>query len=66
MTIDFPKDLLALEEQAWQAQQDGTLITDQALAVHTAVGKFAEQAGLSRLEVEMGLKRAVRHAAAEA
>jgi hypothetical protein len=60
-TIDFPADLLELERSAWAAIQAGTLTTDQALAVHAATVAFSEQAGLSRLDVEMGLKRVVRH-----
>ncbi|MEV5011828.1 MULTISPECIES: hypothetical protein [unclassified Streptomyces] len=64
-TIDFPADLLALELTAWKAQQAGTLTTTQAAAVHEAIGAFAEQAQLPRLDVEMGLKQAVRHPQAE-
>ncbi|MFJ5157011.1 hypothetical protein ACIQCF_36860 [Streptomyces sp. NPDC088353] len=63
-TIDFPADLLALELTAWEAQQAGTLTTKQAAAVHEAIGAFAEQAELPRLDVEMGLKKAVRHSEA--
>ncbi|MFD4977388.1 hypothetical protein [Streptomyces sp. NPDC058424] len=60
-TIDFPADLLELERSAWAAQQAGTLTTKQAAAVHEAIGTFAKQAELPRLDVEMGLKEAVRH-----
>jgi hypothetical protein len=60
-TIDFPADLIELERSAWAAIQAGTLTTDQALAVHEAIVAFAEEAGLERLDVEMALKRAVRH-----
>ncbi|MFB7461330.1 hypothetical protein [Streptomyces sp. NPDC056188] len=62
-TIDFPADLLDLERSAWAAQQAGTLTTEQAAAVHEAIGAFAEHAQMPRLDVEMGLKKAVRHPA---
>lgn len=65
-TFDFPADLLALETTAWQAQQQGTLTTKQAAAVQAGITEYAQAAGLGRVEVEMGVKRAVRHAAAEA
>lgn len=61
MSIDFPEDLLAAERTAWAAIQAGTLTADQAAAVHAGVTAFAAEAGLERLDVEMGLKRAVRH-----
>ncbi|MGW5123328.1 hypothetical protein ACWEQ7_04535 [Streptomyces sp. NPDC004069] len=60
-TIDFPADLLDLERAAWEAQQQGTLTPDQAAAVQQAVTEFAGASGLDRHQVEMGLKRAVRH-----
>ncbi|NED31144.1 hypothetical protein [Streptomyces sp. SID8499] len=59
--IDFPDDLLALERAAWEAQQAGTLTADQAADVQIAVTKYAAEHGLDRYEVEMALKRAVRH-----
>jgi hypothetical protein len=64
--IDFPPDLLALERSAWEAIQAGTLTVDTARAVQEAVAAFAEQAGIPRYDVEMGLKRTVRHPAAAA
>jgi hypothetical protein len=63
-TIDFPDSLLALERTAWEEIQAGRLTVDTAQAVHEAVGAFAEQAGVARIDVEMGLKKAVRHAEA--
>lgn len=60
-TIDFPAELLELERSAWEAQQAGTLTPEQAAAVQQAVTEHAEQAGLDRHEVEMALKRQVRH-----
>ncbi|NED75433.1 hypothetical protein G3I51_24525 [Streptomyces sp. SID9944] len=59
--IDFPDDLLALEHAAWQAQQAGTLTADQAADVQAAVTQFAAEQGLDRHQVEMELKRAIRH-----
>lgn len=59
--IDFPEDLLELERAAWAAIQQGTLTAAQATAVQAAITKYAQEAGLPRVEVEMGLKRAVRH-----
>ncbi len=60
--IEYPSDLIELERAAWAAIQAGTLTTDQALAVHEGVVAYAAEAGLSRLDVEMGLKKAIRHA----
>ncbi|MGW4042923.1 hypothetical protein [Streptomyces sp. NPDC004721] len=60
-TIDFPDNLVELERSAWAAQQQGTLTPDQAAAVQAAVTTFAAEAGLDRYQVEMGLKKAVRH-----
>jgi hypothetical protein len=61
VTIDFPEPLIALERSAWKQIQDGELTVDTARAVHEGVAAFAKQAGLPRLDVEMGLKQAVRH-----
>lgn len=66
MAIDFPPDLIALERSAWAEIQAGELTVPTALAVHEGIAAFAEQAQLPRLDVEMGLKKVVRHAAAEA
>ncbi|MGY1579121.1 hypothetical protein [Streptomyces sp. MN13] len=60
--IDIPDDLLELERSAWAAQQAGTLTPDMAAAVQARVTEYAAEAGLSRYDVEMALKRAVRHA----
>jgi hypothetical protein len=65
-TIEFPDDLIELERSAWAAIQAGTLTVDTAWAVQEAIAAFAEQAGVPRYDVEMGLKRIVRHPAAEA
>lgn len=64
--IDFPPDLLALERSAWAAIQAGVLTVETARAVQDGINAFAEQAKLPRLDVEMGLKKVVRHAAVEA
>ncbi|MGW5197387.1 hypothetical protein [Streptomyces spiralis] len=60
-SFDFPDDLLALERAAWEAAQQHALTPDQAAAVQAAVTEYAAETGLPRVEVEMGLKRAVRH-----
>jgi len=59
-TIDFPDHLLALESAAWTQIQRGELTVDTAKAVHEAVAAFAEETGVGRYEVEMGLKKTVR------
>lgn len=63
MTINFPDHLLALEARAWEEIQAGALTVDTAWAVHEGVSAYAAEAEASRYEVEMGLKRAVRHPA---
>ncbi|MER5694975.1 hypothetical protein ACWDBO_31700 [Streptomyces mirabilis] len=60
-TIDFPDHLIALERSAWAEIQRGELTVETARAVHEAVVAFAAESGLARLDVEMGLKKAVRH-----
>lgn len=64
-TINFPDDLIELERTAWTQIQAGTLTVETALAVQERITAFAAEAGLRRLDVETGLKRVVRHAAAE-
>jgi hypothetical protein len=59
---DFPDDLLELERSAWAAIQAGTLTVDQADAVQARVTEFATETGADRYQVEMALKKAVRHA----
>ena len=61
MTFDFPATLLQLEHAAWTEIQAGALTVDTAAAVQQAVTKFAADHGHQRDEVEMGLKKAVRH-----
>ena len=60
MTIDFPPHLLDLESRAWTEIQRGALTVKTAQAVHEAVTKFAAEAGLRRIDVELGLKERVR------
>lgn len=62
MAITFPADLLALETRAWEDIQAGQLTPGTAAAVQAGVTAFAAEAGVDRYEVEMELKRAVRHA----
>jgi len=63
VAIELPDDLIALERAAWEEIQAGQLTIDTATAVQAAVTAFAEQAGQSRYDVEMALKKTVRHAA---
>ena len=61
MTFDFPDTLLALEHAAWAEIQAGTLTVPTAAAVQQAVTQYAAEHGHQRYDVEMGLKKAVRH-----
>lgn len=65
--IDFPDDLIELERTAWEQIQAGRLTIETALAVREGIAQYVarEDVEASRIDVEMGLKRAVRHAAAE-
>ncbi|MFJ9101260.1 hypothetical protein ACIRJM_22665 [Streptomyces sp. NPDC102405] len=63
-TFDFPAPLLALESAAWEEIQAGRLAVETARAVQDGVTAFAAEHGHDRHEVEMGLKRVVRHGAA--
>lgn len=65
MTFDFPDTLLRLEHAAWTEIQQGALTVDTAWAVQAAVTEYAAEHGHQRYEVEMGLKKAVRHPAPE-
>ncbi|MFJ8929198.1 hypothetical protein ACIRLA_21735 [Streptomyces sp. NPDC102364] len=64
--IDFPSDLVELERSAWTQIQEGTLTVETALAVQERIAAFAAEAELPRLQVEMKLKRLVRHPEPEA
>lgn len=59
--IDFPDELIKLERSAWEAIQAGTLTVETALAVHEALTAFATESGQSRFDIEMALKKRVRH-----
>lgn len=61
-SIDFPADLLALEARAWEEIQAGALTVATAGAVQAGVTAFAAETEVDRYAVEMGLKKAVRHA----
>lgn len=63
MAIELPEDLIALERTAWAEIQAGRLTVETARAVHEGIVAFAEQSKTGRYDVEMGLKKAVRHAA---
>ena len=60
---DFPDTLIALERAAWTELQAGRLTIPTATAVHAAVTEYAAEAGIARVDVEMGVKQVVRHAA---
>ena len=59
--IDIPPHLIELESAAWTEQQAGALTYATADAVQAAYREHAASAGVSRLELEMAVKRAVRH-----
>ncbi|MPY47191.1 hypothetical protein [Streptomyces acidicola] len=63
MAIELPDDLIEHERAAWGEIQRGQLTVDTALAVHAGVGAFIarDEVDASRYEVEMELKRIVRH-----
>jgi hypothetical protein len=61
VAIELPDDLLALERAAWHELQAGRLTPGTAAAVQAAVTAHAEQARVDRYEVEMAVKKAVRH-----
>lgn len=60
--MTFPPALLAAETTTWTAIQEQRLTPDLAAAVQAGVTALAAETGMARVEVEMGLKRAVRHA----
>jgi hypothetical protein len=62
VAIELPDDLIALETHAWEEIQAGQLTVGTAAAVQDAVTALAAETGLSRYDVEMELKKAVRHA----
>lgn len=64
-TNNLPDDLIALERTAWQEIQAGALTVDTAWAVHAAVTAFAKEVGAPRTEIEMKLKKDVRHGASK-
>lgn len=62
--IDIPPHLVELERTAWAEQQAGALTVPTADAVQRAIREHAAATeGLSRYELEMAVKRAVRHQA---
>ncbi|MFJ7176386.1 hypothetical protein ACIQXA_08260 [Streptomyces massasporeus] len=63
--IEFPDALIALERTAWEEHRAGRLTVATANAVQDAITQHAKAVGMPRVEVEMALKRAVRHAPAE-
>ncbi|MFE5963179.1 hypothetical protein [Streptomyces rubiginosohelvolus] len=63
--IDIPAHLIDLESAAWAEQQQGALTYAAADAVQAAYREHAAAAGVSRLELEMAVKQAVRHPESE-
>jgi hypothetical protein len=66
VAIELPDELIALERSAWAEIQEGRLTVPTALAVHQGVADFVKQAveaggKVTRFEVEMALKKTVRH-----
>ncbi|WP_228994676.1 hypothetical protein [Streptomyces sp. DH8] len=59
--IEIPESLLVLERAAWAEQREGRLTLATAEAVQRAVREHAAAAKVSRLAVEMEMKRLVRH-----
>ncbi|NUS76723.1 MAG: hypothetical protein HOV70_11055 [Streptomyces sp.] len=59
--IDIPEHLIVLERAAWAEQQAGALTVATADAVQAAYREHAAAAGVSRMALEMAVKRAVRH-----
>ncbi|MFJ3940817.1 hypothetical protein [Streptomyces parvus] len=59
--IDIPAHLIDLESAAWTEQQQGALTFAAADAVQAAYREHAAATGVSRLELEMAVKQAVRH-----
>ncbi|MEU5036540.1 hypothetical protein AB0G48_20675 [Streptomyces rubiginosohelvolus] len=60
--IDIPEDLIKLERAAWVEQQAGALTLKTAGEVQAAYREHAAaNPKVSRLELEMAVKRAVRH-----
>ncbi|MFF2502214.1 hypothetical protein ACFVTY_02275 [Streptomyces sp. NPDC058067] len=66
MAIELPPNLIELERSAWAEIQAGTLTVPTALAVHEALAAFTAESGQSRFDVEMALKKRVRHPEPEA
>jgi hypothetical protein len=62
--IEYPNGLIELETAAWQEIQRGELTVDTARAVHEGIAEFVarDDVNATRLDVEMGLKKVVRHA----
>ncbi|MFB6696391.1 hypothetical protein [Streptomyces rubiginosohelvolus] len=58
--IDIPPHLIELESAAWAEQQAGALTLATAAAVQAAYRRHGVS-GVGRMEMEMAVKRAVRH-----
>ncbi|MGS2588113.1 hypothetical protein [Streptomyces hebeiensis] len=62
MAIELTDELIELERRSWAEQQAGALTVPTAQAVQAAITAHAEATGQSRTQVEMALKKHVRHA----
>ncbi|MEU9678693.1 hypothetical protein AB0D92_35015 [Streptomyces parvus] len=63
--IDIPDHLIDLESAAWAEQQRGALTFATADAVQAAYREHAAATGVSRLDLEMAVKKLVRHPESE-
>lgn len=59
--IELSDELIQLERAAWAEQEAGALTVPTASAVQAAIAEHAEATGQSRYDVEMAVKRVVRH-----
>lgn len=62
VAIELSDELIELERAAWAEQQENGLTVETAARVQAAITAHAEATEQSRYEVEMELKRVVRHA----
>lgn len=65
MAIELSDELIKLEQAAWAEIQAKALTVDTAAAVQAAITEHAKATGQSRYDVEMELKKCVRHSEPE-
>ncbi|MGW1840838.1 hypothetical protein, partial [Streptomyces sp. NPDC002067] len=61
VAIELSDELIELGTRSWTEIQAHALTVETAEAVHTAIVAHAEATGQRRIDVEMELKRRVRH-----